>query len=121
MTATMLLIGMGLGTGILSGLLGVGGGVVLVPLMVLLLGTAQHLAQGISMLFIIPTALSGLWQLHKNKLIDLRVAALIASGSIVGAAVSANFVQYIPAAELKKAFGIFVLYSGFRMVMPKKK
>lgn len=121
MTEAIILLGMGVGTGILSGLLGVGGGVVLVPMLVFILGTAQHLAQGISMLFIIPTALSGLWHLHKNKLVDLRIAGLVAAGSIVGAAVSANFVQYIPAAELKKLFGVFVLYSGFRMVAQKKK
>lgn len=121
MTDVIILLGMGLGTGVLSGLLGVGGGVVLVPMMVFILGTAQHLAQGISMLFIIPTALSGLWHLYKNKLVDFRVAGLIAVGAIVGTAISANFVQFIPAAELKKAFGAFVLYSGFRMMMPKKK
>jgi uncharacterized membrane protein YfcA len=112
---------MGLGTGVLSGLMGVGGGVVLVPMMVFILGTAQHLAQGISMLFIIPTALSGLWHLYKSKLVDLRVAGLVAAGAIVGTAISANVVQYIPSAELKKAFGCFVLYSGFRMVKQKKK
>jgi uncharacterized protein len=117
----MLILSMGLLTGILSGLLGVGGGVVLVPMMVFLLGTEQHLAQGISMLFIIPTALSGLYHLVKCKLVNLQVAMYIVAGSLVGALISANFVQYIPAADLKKLFGAFVIFSGIRMVMPKKK
>ena len=89
--------------------------------MVLLLGTEQHLAQGVSMLFIIPTALSGLYQLIKSRLVNFRVALYVAAGSLAGAFISANFVQYIPAADLKKLFGAFVIYSGIRMVLPKKK
>jgi uncharacterized membrane protein YfcA len=117
----LLILAMGLFTGVLSGLLGVGGGVVIVPMMVFLLGTEQHLAQGVSMLFIIPTALSGLYHLFRNKLVDIRVAVLVSIGSLVGALISANFVQYIAADDLKKMFGAFVIYSGIRMVMPKKK
>lgn len=117
----LLLLAMGGATGILSGLLGVGGGVVLIPMMVFLLGTPQHLAQGVSMLFIIPTALSGLWHLHRQKLVNLPVAMYIGAGSIAGALISANFVQFIPGDDLKKLFGVFVIYSGIRMVLPKKK
>ena len=114
-------VGAGVGIGILSGLLGVGGGVVLVPMLVLVLGAEQHLAQGISMLFIIPTALSGLYQLVKCQLVDFRVAMFVAAGSLAGALISANFAQDIPAADLKKLFGVFVSYTGIRMIMPKKK
>ncbi len=121
MNELIMVLAMGLSTGILSGLLGVGGGVVLVPMMVFLLGTEQHLAQGISMLFIIPTALSGLYHLVRCKLVNVKVAMFIAAGALVGTLVSANFVQYIPAADLKKMFGAFVIISGIRMVMPKKK
>ena len=121
MNEMLMILAMGLSTGLLSGILGVGGGVVLVPMLVFLMGTEQHLAQGISMLFIIPTALSGLYHLFKCKLVDLRVAMYVAAGALIGALVSANFVQHIPAADLKKLFGAFVIYSGIRMVMPKKK
>ena len=119
MNEMLMILAMGLSTGVLSGVLGVGGGVVLVPMLVFLLGTPQHLAQGISMLFIIPTTLSGLYHLVKSNMVDLRVAMYIAAGALAGALVSA--VQYIPAADLKKLFGAFVIYSGIRMVMPKKK
>jgi uncharacterized membrane protein YfcA len=117
----LMILAMGLSTGVLSGLLGVGGGVVLVPMMVFLLGTEQHLAQGVSMLFIIPTALSGLYHLIKCNLVDMQVAMFVASGALVGSLVSANIVHYISAADLKKLFGIFVIISGARMVMAKKK
>ncbi len=121
MMEILMILAMGLLTGVLSGLMGVGGGVVLVPMLVFLLGAEQHMAQGVSMLFIIPTALSGLYHLVRCKLVNAKVAMLIAAGALVGAMVSANFVQYIPAADLKKMFGVFVIYSGFRMIMPKKK
>jgi len=121
MTDLLLILAMGLSTGILSGILGVGGGVVLIPMLVLLLGIEQHLAQGISILFIIPTALSGLWHLYKQKLVAVNVSLLVAAGSITGILFSANFVQYIPAAELRKLFGAFIIYTGFRMIKPKKK
>ena len=114
-------IGIGLITGLLSGLLGVGGGVIMVPLMAVVLGIEQHLAQGISMAVIIPTSLVGIWQLHKKRMVDYRSAALFAGGSIIGTLLSSSFVQYLPGADLKKIFGAFMIYSGIRMVIGKKK
>lgn len=119
MTALILLLGL-IG-GILSGLMGVGGGVVLVPMMVLILGIPQHTAQGVSMLVIIPTALVGIWHFHKKNLVDYRMAAYLATGAVCGALISSNLVQYIPAADLKKIFGVFIIYTGIRMVRTKAK
>jgi uncharacterized membrane protein YfcA len=121
MTTVLLIFGLGLFGGVLSGLLGIGGGVVMVPLMVLVLGMAQHIAQGVSMLVIIPTALVAIWHFHKDKLVDYRMAALLAAGAVSGALLSANFVQYIPGADLKKLFGVFVIYTGIRMIRAKPK
>ncbi|EAX46360.1 conserved hypothetical protein [Thermosinus carboxydivorans Nor1] len=120
MTALITFV-MGLFAGILSGLLGIGGGVVLVPMMVFFLGISQHTAQGISMLVIIPTAIAGILQFHKDKLINYRVAGYLALGAIAGALLSANFVQAIPAETLKRLFGIFVIVTGLRMVLAKPK
>ena len=114
-------LAIGLATGILSGLLGIGGGVVMVPLMVFILGIGQHMAQGISMVVIIPTSLVAIFHLHKAKLVDYRISAYLAAGAIFGALISANFVQYIPASDLKRIFGIFTIFTGTRMLMPKKK
>lgn len=121
MTTIAAAIAIGLVAGLLSGLLGIGGGVVMVPLMVFFLGTGQHMAQGISMLVIIPTSLVAIYHLHRDKLVDYRIAAYIAAGSICGALLSANFVQYIPAAELKRLFGFFVIFTGARMLLAKRK
>jgi uncharacterized membrane protein YfcA len=114
-------IAMGLATGILSGLMGVGGGVILVPMLVILLGIPQHMAQGISMLVIIPTAIAGIIHFVKDKLVNVRVATYLAVGAVAGSLISSNVVQYIPAADLKKVFGVFVFITGIRMIFPKQK
>lgn len=111
----------GLSAGLLSGLLGIGGGVVLVPMMVFILGIAQHTAQGISMLVIIPTSLVSIWYFYKEKLINYQAALYMATGAVIGALISANFAQNIPASELKRIFGIFVIYSGLRMIWGTRK
>jgi uncharacterized membrane protein YfcA len=115
------IVGIGLTMGILSGILGIGGGVVLVPMLVFFLGTAQHLAQGLSLLVIIPTSIAGLVTMHKNKLLDLKTSGWIAGGSIVGAFITSNLVQYVDGNSLKKIFGVFVIYAGGRMIFPKNK
>lgn len=112
---------LGLIVGILSGLLGIGGGVILVPLMVFFLGIEQHLAQGISMVVIIPTSIAAIYHLHKAKLVDYKSSSFLAIGGILGSFISSNMVHYIPANYLKQIFGIFVIYSGYRMIIAKKK
>jgi uncharacterized membrane protein YfcA len=111
----------GLAMGLLSGILGIGGGVVLVPMLTFILGTEQHAAQGVSLLVIIPTDISGLFALRKNKLVDFRAVRWIAAGSVAGALLSANFVQFISPFALKKIFGLFIIYAGARMIFPPKK
>ena len=114
-------VGIGLIAGVLSGLLGIGGGVIMVPLMVFVLGIGQHMAQGISMLVIIPTSLVAIYHLHKDNLVDYRISAYLAAGAVTGALISANYVQYIPAGDLKRLFGIFIIFTGVRMLLAKKK
>ena len=106
----------GMFAGVLSGLLGVGGGLILIPIMIFLLDMSQHTAQGISLLVIIPTALAGIWQLHKAQLVNYKLALYLSIGAVLGALLSANFVQYIPADNLKKIFGVFVLFMGLRTI-----
>ncbi|CQR74659.1 hypothetical protein SOV_27680 [Sporomusa ovata DSM 2662] len=121
MTMILIIFVLGLTAGVLSGILGIGGGVVLVPMMVLLLGIAQHTAQGISMLVIIPTSIVSVWYFYKERLINYQAAVYMAGGAALGALISANFVQAVPANELKRIFGIFVILLGFRMIWATRK
>lgn len=101
--------------GFLAGLLGVGGGFIMVPLLVLFMGLEQQIAQGISLLVIIPTSLIALWRLQKNKMVDWHTAIVMAFGSIIGTSVTSNYVQYIPAGTLTKVFGFCVILVGLKM------
>ena len=121
MTDMMTYIAAGTFVGILSGLLGIGGGVVLVPILAIFFSLEQHMAQGISMLFIIPTSISGILAMRGKNLLDSRIAMWIALGSTIGILISANFVQNVPAHILKKIFGVFLLYSSAKMILAKKK
>lgn len=83
----MVLIAVGLVTGILAGLLGVGGGVVMVPAMMLILSQASVMAKGTSVAVIIPTALMGTWRNRRNNNADLRAATIVGVGGIASAVV----------------------------------
>ena len=113
----MTLVALGVLTGFLSGLLGVGGGVIMVPLLAILIGLEQHLAQGISMLVIIPTSIIGMWQLRKKSLIDYSAALYFAVGSIAGSLISGNMVNEIPENNLRTIFGVFIMLVGVRMLI----
>ena len=121
MTMTVLPVILGFFAGILTGIMGIGGGVVLVPMMVLLLGVQQHLAQGISMLVIIPTVLVAIFKLRNSRLFQIRLALLLAAGSMLGSLVSSHLVQQIDGAVLKRIFGILVIYSSYKMIFPPAK
>ncbi|MBP2640323.1 MAG: Sulfite exporter TauE/SafE [Firmicutes bacterium] len=117
MITILLLVLLGLVVGLLSGLLGIGGGVVFVPVMVLLLNIPQHIAQGISMLVIIPTAIVGVIQLHKYRLCNYRLGAYLAIGAVCGAFISSGFAQQVPADVLRHLFGIFVIITALKMIL----
>ena len=121
MAMTVLPVILGFFAGILTGIMGIGGGVVLVPMMVLLLGVQQHLAQGISMLVIIPTVLVAIFKLRNSHLFQFRMALLLAAGSMLGSLISSNLVQQIDGAILKRIFGILVIYSSYKMIFPPVK
>ena len=122
MTQMMILpVLLGFFAGILTGIMGIGGGVVLVPMMVLILGVQQHLAQGISMMVIIPTVLVAIYKLHKSRLFEYRTAIFLAAGSMIGTMLSSNWVQQIDGALLKRIFGILVIYSSIKMIFPTGK
>ena len=85
LASAVALVVIGLVTGILSGLLGVGGGVVMVPAMMMLLHVEGVIAKGTSLAVIIPTAAMGTWRNRSNDNVDLRAAGVVATSGIVAA------------------------------------
>lgn len=106
----------GLVTGMVNGLLGIGGGTILIPAMVFLLGEKQHQAHGTSLAIILPTALISALVYYFNNSLDLTLSLKIASGAIIGGYIGAKLMNRIPAQRLKKLFGIFMVIAGLRMV-----
>jgi hypothetical protein len=104
---------LGLGAGVLVGLLGIGGGVVLVPAMVLLLGMDQHLAQGTSLFILLPPiGVGALREYWKQGQVDLRAGILCAAGILVGAFGGSLIALPMPSRNLKGLFGCFLMLSA---------
>ena len=101
---------LGLGVGVLVGLLGIGGGVVLVPALVYLLRMDQHLAQGTSLLILLPpVGLGALREYWKQGQVDLRAGILCALGILVGAYLGSLIAIPLASRHLKGLFGCFLM------------
>ncbi|HET6452767.1 MAG TPA: sulfite exporter TauE/SafE family protein, partial [Armatimonadota bacterium] len=107
---------MGVVTGVLSGLLGVGGGFVLVPMMVYLLGMNQHRAHGTSLAVISMVVLSSAIFYSRHGHVDWLVAMEMMIGGVVGAAIGAKVCTLICARRLRRLFGILMILVGLRML-----
>ena len=107
-------LAVGLFTGIVSGLMGIGGGNVMVPASTILLHLDQHQAQGVSLVVIVPTAISGTWSHYRRGNVNVRVALFLIPGAIVGGLIGGRIAQYVPSDQLRVIFGIILLYFAMR-------
>ena len=112
----VLALAVGAVAGVLSGLLGIGGGAVMVPAMTLLMGLSQHLAQGTSLLVIIPTAISGSITHFRMGNIRMETAAWLSAGGVVGAVGGAFLALASPDGILRLLFGCYLAFTGLRML-----
>jgi uncharacterized membrane protein YfcA len=111
---------LGLVAGIFGGLLGIGGGIILIPAMVFLFGMSQHTAQGTTLaLMVPPIGLLAAWAYYKQGFVDLKVAAFICLGFFIGGLLGAKFAVEIPEPILKKVFGIVMLGVSLKMILGK--
>lgn len=110
-------VGVGLIAGLASGLAGIGGGVLMVPAMVFLLGLDQHTAEGTSLLAILFTAVAGTRVNLGNQRVDLKQAMIIGAGGIVTAQIGASLALALSAPALSRLFGVFVAVVGVRMIV----
>src|SRR5277367_4140683 len=103
---TLIVLLLGLGVGVLVGLLGIGGGVVLVPALVYLLHMDQHMAQGTSLFILLPPiGLGALREYWKQGQVDLRAGSLCAMGMLFGGYAGSMIALPLPSRHLQGGFG----------------
>jgi len=131
LTATdiLILLGAGAGTGFVSGLLGIGGGAVMVPVsywLILAMDVAPdiaiRIAFGTSLLVILPTVISGSWRHNKEKAVRWKTALVLGSFALVGGLVGASLAAHLPEGILKVGFGAVILGVALWMglgIMPR--
>ncbi|HEY8681401.1 MAG TPA: sulfite exporter TauE/SafE family protein [Candidatus Dormibacteraeota bacterium] len=105
----------GLVVGVLSGVMGIGGGILLVPIMVLGFGYAQHIAQGTSLAAIVPTSIVGAYAHDRAHNVDRAAAAWVSVGGLAGALLGALVAVRLPRELLVRLFGVLLLYSAYRI------
>jgi uncharacterized membrane protein YfcA len=110
----------GLLGGVLSGMFGIGGGVVIVPMLILLLGYGQHRAQGTSLAVLLPPiGILGVMNYWRAGHVELRSAALIAAGFILGGYVGSKITLALPAATVRKAFAVVLILLAVQLLLKK--
>jgi hypothetical protein len=111
---------LGLAAGVLAGLAGLGGGLIIVPLLVFAFGFTQHAAQGTSLAVLIPpVGLLAMLKYYKAGDVNLKAAALIAAGLVLGSVFGAKIALDLPQATLKKCFGVLLLLTSLRYLLMK--
>jgi uncharacterized membrane protein YfcA len=111
---------LGLVAGVLSGALGIGGGIIIVPSLVFLFGLSQHTAQGTTLaLMVPPIGLLAAWAYYKQGHVDIKIAAFICIAFFFGALLGAKFATNISDTALTKIFGIALLLVSLKMIFFK--
>ena len=122
MTTTQLIIVLliGLSAGVVSGALGVGGGIIIVPSLIFFLGFSQHMAQGTSLaILLLPTGILAVLQYYKHGYVDFKVALILMALFFIGAYLGSLLSVNIPDKLLRKIFGIFMLLVSIKMIIGK--
>ena len=113
----LVVIGGGLVAGLLSGTIGIGGGLVFVPFLTIGFRIAQPLAQGTSLAAVIPTAVvGGVTHLRRGN-VRREAAIWMGAGGVVGAAIGALVAVEVPSLILARIFGAFLLFSAYRIAI----
>ena len=120
MQNVILCLALGLFAGVVSGLVGIGGGIVIVPAFVLFLGMSQHLAQGTTLaLMVPPIGILAAWTYYKQGYVDVRIAVLVCGGFVLGGLLGAKFAVGLSNQVLQKVFGSILLLVSMKMIFSK--
>ncbi len=104
--------------GVMSGIIGIGGGVIMIPCLVIFLGFSQHMAQGSTLAAMIPPiGILAAYEYYKGGYVDITAAGFIAIGFVLGGFLGAKFAVSLDEAVLRRVFGIVLLVISLRMIV----
>jgi uncharacterized membrane protein YfcA len=107
----------GLVAGVMSGLLGIGGGTIVIPALIYIYGFSQHLSQGTTLAMMVPPiGLLAAWHYWKNGNVNIGWAALLCLGFFFGGLIGAYFANMIPDFHLRRVFGVFLLIIAIKLI-----
>ena len=115
-----ILLAIGAIAGFLSGMVGIGGGVIIVPVLVFFLGFTQHMAQGTTLfLFLIPIGILGVINYYKTGNVDMKAAFIMASTFVIGSYFGSKLAISIDQQMIKKVFGVIMILLALKMIFGK--
>ncbi len=119
-STVLILLVIGTITGIMAGMLGIGGGLVVIPALVMILGMSQQAAQGTSLAMMLPPiGILAAYNYYKAGHVDIKFALLLAATFILGSYFGSKLAISIPQEALKKIFGVFLLLVAIKMLFWK--
>ncbi len=122
MDTALIIIMVGIAAGILGGLVGVGGGIIIVPALVYFIGFSQKTAQGTSLaLIMLPVGILGVLQYYKQGHVDFRVVGLLAIGFFIGSFFGSKIALSLPQESVKKIFAVLMVLIAIKMLFIDKK
>ena len=114
----LLLTIIGLAAGVLSGKVGIGGGVIIVPALVFILGLTQHQAQGTSLFVLsMPVLVLAVFNYWRTGNVNWRFGLIIASTFVIGAFLGSKLTLRLPEAWVKLIFGLLMAYVSFQLIL----
>ena len=117
MTTLLIYMAIGLAGGITGGLFGVGGGIVIVPMLIYWAGFSQHKATGTSLAVLLPpVGLAAVLEYYRNGSVDVRAGLVIASTMFIGLWLGALVANRVKGPHLRLAFGVFVVLMGLYLI-----
>lgn len=121
MTEIIILILIGLAAGVLSGMFGVGGGIIIVPALVFFVGMSQHQAQGTSLgLMLLPIGILAAYNYYNSGNLDIKAGLIIALAFVVGGYFGSKLSLSLDQLMLKRIFGVLMLLVAIRMIFFSK-
>ncbi|MDV7188198.1 sulfite exporter TauE/SafE family protein [Lutibacter sp. TH_r2] len=120
LSTVIILIIIGLLAGVLSGLVGVGGGILMVPMFVFFLGLTQHNAQGMSLAVMLPpVTFFAVYNYHQSGEINWKMALIVSLLFFIGGFIGSKIALQIDQRMLKKVFGVFMLLVAIKLIFGK--